>query len=157
MSYHSGNLPSVRGKENNGEMPWRARDSWPPPCGASAESSRSMGRNQTLWTDVRLATHNCSYLSSASPVRVKQYPISRDAKAGPRKYFCHLREAGILVSCPSPGILFCSPLSRQAPKMVVLLRTWGKLIREGKPSLKLCQIPTPCSAYRTLERLHILF
>lgn len=60
-----------------------------------------MGRNQTLWTDVRLATHNCSYLSSASPVRVKQYPISRDAKAGPRKHFCHLREAGILVSCPS--------------------------------------------------------
>lgn len=38
-------------------------------------------------------------LSSTLPVKVKQYPVSKETKAGIRKYINYFRDAGVLVPC----------------------------------------------------------
>ncbi|KAF6390284.1 hypothetical protein mRhiFer1_007858 [Rhinolophus ferrumequinum] len=53
-----------------------------------------------------LAKHKAPVLvelrPGAQPQRLRQYPITREARSGIQKHLAHLRAAGILVECQSP-------------------------------------------------------
>lgn len=93
--------------------------------------------------------------ATATPIRVRQYPISRQAREGLAKHINRLREAGILMPCHSPWNTPLRPVPKPGTseyRPVRDLREVNKRVETIHPT-----VPNPYTLLSELSPNHCLY